>query len=445
MKKVLILVLSFGTISSFAQNQPSSFSLKEAQSFAETNSFSVRDKQLGFEKAKKQILETAAIGLPQVSFNADYTYNSQLAKTPLPDGFIGAPDGEPDLVAFGVEHQTSATFNVNQLIFDASYIVALRATTVVKDIANLNTEKAKIDIRTEIATTYFLVAVTKQNIAIVEENVKTLKKSLFEVQQFFKNGLLEEQDADQVEILLLQQEGSLESLQRSLTLAEKVLKFQMGIDIEREIIFTETVETLMASNSSESELLSQKFERTNHIDFKIMEANRLGSKLQLQNQWNTLYPSLSGFFRHTESNFGNDQFNAFQFDRAWIPGTAVGINLRWNIFQGSGRIARIQLAKIDLERVDVAMEASNTNLDIKYITDKSNFENALSNFNTQKRNLALSSKIRDRTRIKFKEGIASSLDLTQAENQQTQAQSTYFQAVLNLLNSKEQLAKTLGK
>lgn len=445
MKKVLILVLSFVTIAGFSQNQPNSFSLKEAQDYAEKNSFSVKDKELGFEKAKKQILETAAIGLPQVSFNADYTYNSQLAQTPLPDGFIGAPDGEPDLVAFGVEHQTTATLSVNQLIFDASYLVALRATTVVKDIANLNTEKAKIDIRTEIAQTYFLVAVTLENKNLIEENVKTLKKNLFEVQEFFKSGLLEEQDADQVEILLLQQEAALDNLRRSLILAEKLLKFQMGMALETEVSFTENLETLMASSNTESELLAQSFNRDNHIDYRIMEAQRFATKLQLQNQWNTMYPKLSGFLRHSESNFGNDQFNAFQFDRSWIPGTAMGLSLQWNIFQGSGRIARIQIAKIDLERVDLALEANTNMLDIQYETDKSNFENAIANYNTQKRNLDLSSKIRDRTRIKFKEGIASSLDLTQAENQQTQAQSTYFQAVLNLLNSKEQLAKTLGK
>tara|TARA_R110002072_G_scaffold166964_4_gene320350 strand:- start:401 stop:1738 length:1338 start_codon:yes stop_codon:yes gene_type:complete len=444
MKKVLLLVLPFITFSSFAQNSPQAFSLKAAQDYAELNSFSVQDKKLGYEKAKKQILETAAIGLPQLSVNADYTYNSQLAQTPLPDGFIGPADGEPDLVAFGVEHQTTAAFSLNQLIFDASYLVALKATTVVKDIANLNTEKAKIDIRSEIANTYFLVAVTKENVRLTEENVKTLKKNLFEVQEYFKNGLLEEQDADQVEILLLQQEGSLESLQRSLILAEKILKFQMGISSDADVNFTETIETLMSSNQSDSQLLSEKFDRNSHIDYKIMEAQRLGSKLQLQNQWNTIYPSLSGFLRHTESNFGNDNFNAFQFDQPWIPGTALGLSLRWNVFQGSGRIARIQMAKVDLERVDLALDANNTNLDIQYETDKSNFENALSNFNTQKRNLALSTKIRDRTRIKFKEGIASSLDLTQAENQQTQAQGAYFQAVLNLLNSKVQLAKTLG-
>lgn len=446
MKKVLILVLAFSAISGFAQNQPKAFSLKEAQDYAEKNSFTVLDRELAYQKAKKQILETAAIGLPQVSFNADYTYNSQLAATPLPDGFATPePDGQPDLVIFGVEHQTNATISVNQLIFDASYLVALKATTVVKDITNLNTEKAKIDIKSEIAQTYFLVSVTKQNVLLIQENVTTLKKNLFEVQQFFKNGLLEEQDADQVEILLLQQEGTLQSLKRSLVVVEKILKFQMGMSPNEEVIFTDDTETLMASNTSESALLSETFDKSNHIDFRLMEAQRLGTKLQLQNQWNSIYPSFSAFLRHTESNFGNDQFNAFQFDRSWVPGTAMGINLRWNLFQGSGRIARIQQAQIDLERVDIATEANNNNLDITYQIDKSNFEDALATYNTQKRNLALSTKIRDRTRIKFKEGIASSLDLTQAENQQTQAQSAYFQSVLNLLNSKEQLAKTLGK
>lgn len=446
MKKALILVLSFSTITGFAQNQSKyTFTLKEAQEYAKKNAYTVVDKELEYEKSKKQILETAAIGLPQVSFSADYTYNSQLAATPLPDGFAtgGVLDGQPDLVTFGVEHQTTATLNVNQLIFDASYIVALRATRVVKDITSLNTEKAKIDIDSEIAKTYYLVAVSKENQKVTKESVETIRKNLFEVQEYYKNGLLEEQDADQIEILLLTQENALRNLDRAVKIAENLLKFQMGMPISEQVSFTDNLDMILESSNTESDLLQEKFDKNNHIDYRIIEAQRLGAKLQLQNQRNTFYPNLSGFLRHTESNFGNDQFNAFQFDRYWVPGTALGLSLKWNLFQGMGRTARIQQARIDLDRVDVAIKTTNSNLELQYDQNKSNFEFALDNYNTQKRNMELSQRIRDKTRIKYREGISTSLDLTQTENQYSQAQGAFFQAVLDLLNAKEELAKHL--
>lgn len=453
MKKALIITLSLSVITGFAQSQTKSFSLKEAQDYAQQNSYAVKDKNLAFEKAKKQILETAAIGLPQVSFNADYTYNSQLAATPLPDGFasgedsLGNPnlDGNPDLVVFGVEHQTTASVSVNQLLFDASYFVALKATTVVKDIANLNIEKAKIDIAKEVAKSYFLVAVAEENERVMGENAQIIRKNLFEVREYYKNGLLEEQDVDQLEIILLNVESSLRNAKRAKTFSLKLLQFQMGLPINDPIELKDNLDVLLNGNNTESELLGTKFQLLDHIDYRLMETQRVAAELQIDNQKNTFYPKISAFLRHTESNFGNDQFNAFQFDRTWVPGTAMGLSLRWNVFQGSGRIARIQQAKIDLRRVDIAMQTTSSSLQLDYEKNKSDFEFALDNYLTQIRSLELTKKVRDKIRIKYKEGISSSLDLSQAETQYSQAQGAYFQAALNFLNAKQELSKSLGK
>ena len=441
MKKALILVLSISTITGFAQSQ--SYSLKEAQDYALKNAYSVVGKELEYKKAKKQILETAAIGLPQINFSADYTYNSQIAATPLPDGFLGPEDGQPDLAKFGVEHQTVAVLSGSQLIFDASYIVALQATRVVKDIASLNIEKAKIDIRADVAKAYYLVLVSSETEKIVSGNVESLKKNLFEMREFYKNGLVEEQDVDQLELLLNTQESSLQNAQRQSDLALKMLKFQMGMDINTEMSLKDKLESLM-NDESEGEAL-QNFNLDTHIDFRILESQKKAASLQLANQRNTLFPKLSAFARHTESNFSNTEFNAFNFNTFWVPGTSLGLSLNWSLFTGLGRTARIQQARIDLDRLDIATASTKSGLEMSYFRAKSDYKFALDNYNTQKRNIELSERIRNKTRIKYKEGISSSLDLTQAENQYLQAQGSYIQSILNLLNSKEEFSRTLGK
>lgn len=446
MKKALILVLSTSTLISIAQNSSQSFSLQEAQDYALKNSYFVQDKQLEYEKSKKIILETAAIGLPQVTFSADYTYNSQLAATPLPDGFASAePDGKPDLVTFGVEHQTNATLNVSQLIFDASYIVALRATQVVKDLSSLNTDKEKIDVKMAVAKTYYYAIVAEESEKVAQENVTTLKKNLFETRQLYKNGFLEEQDVDQLEWLLINQESILTNSKRQTDLTKKVLKFQMGMPLETEIVMEDDLDKIMGDNEAEKALLTESFNLENHIDFQIIETQRKAASLQLNNQRNTFYPSLGGFIRHTESNFGNDGFNAFNFNTFWVPGTSLGLSLQWNLFTGMGRTARIQQARIDLDRVDLGIDLTKMSLQLEYTQNKSDYEYAFDVYNTQRRNVELSKRIRDRTRIKYKEGLSSSLDLTQVENQYLQSQSNYLTSIINLLSRKEDLKKILSK
>jgi outer membrane protein TolC len=54
-------------------------------------------------------------------------------------------------------------------------------------------------------------------------------------------------------------------------------------------------------------------------------------------------------------------------------------------------------------------------------------------------NVELSKKVYDTTLIKYNEGVASSLDLTQANDQYLLAQSDFIQAMSGLLTAKNKL------
>ena len=75
----------------------------------------------------------------------------------------------------------------------------------------------------------------------------------------------------------------------------------------------------------------------------------------------------------------------------------------------------------------------------------SNFDTAKETFDNQKDNLALAQKIYDKTVKKYEAGIASSLELTQAQNQMLSAEGNYVKAVLDLLNARSALEKSYGQ
>ena len=54
-------------------------------------------------------------------------------------------------------------------------------------------------------------------------------------------------------------------------------------------------------------------------------------------------------------------------------------------------------------------------------------------------------KVFDKTSIKYKEGVSSSLDLTQINNQYLQTQTNYIAALVELLNAKIRLDKSLNQ
>jgi outer membrane protein TolC len=58
--------------------------------------------------------------------------------------------------------------------------------------------------------------------------------------------------------------------------------------------------------------------------------------------------------------------------------------------------------------------------------------------------LETASRVREKTLIKYREGVAGSFELTQAENQLLDAQSQYVQSMIQLINAHSALNKILG-
>jgi outer membrane protein TolC len=93
----------------------------------------------------------------------------------------------------------------------------------------------------------------------------------------------------------------------------------------------------------------------------------------------------------------------------------------------------------------VAQKQLQDNLQLQYAQAKAEYEYALNSYATQRRNAELAKKIRDRILRKYQEGLASSLDLTQAENQYQTALRESLNAANNALDKKVNLEKVLGK
>ncbi len=445
-KEALILSISAFGLKAYNQEinqQPLSLSLGDAQEYALQNSYANRDKRIELKKARQTIRETAATGLPQINASLDYEWNPQIARQPVPAELFGGTPGTFHLVAFGIEHQNSTTITVNQLLLDASYFVALQAARVVKEISMLELEKSEIDVRANVAQSYYGALVSEKTVEILKENLGSLKKSLFETRQLFKNGFIEEQDVDQLELLVNNLSNTLKDAKRQAGLAKMLLNYNIGLPIMRETTLKATLEEAITSDNEI--VLPNEFNYKDHIDYRTIESQKKAMQLQLSYEKVAWYPTLSGFLRHGQTNFQNDFNDVFSFDQFWIPGTTVGVSLSWDIFQGLSGLAKIQKAKLDRDKIEIALDGTSSLIKLQYHQAKSNYTFALDNYNNQKKNVEISKKVRDRERIKYQKGTSRSFDLSQVENQYLETQKNYVQALLNLLNSKEELQKALGK
>ena len=71
-------------------------------------------------------------------------------------------------------------------------------------------------------------------------------------------------------------------------------------------------------------------------------------------------------------------------------------------------------------------------------------QNSLENYHTQRENVEVAQRVFDSYRAKYQQGMASSLDLTQANSNYLDAESNYLSALMDVMNAKLQLDKIMN-
>jgi outer membrane protein len=448
--KISIFTIAFSALVLSAQAQVKSFSLVEAQSFAVKNAYDVKDKQLEVKKTKELIREVAASGLPQVNGSLGFTNYLNIPVQVIPNfinDILPIPDpNAPEFISaqFGVNYNANAGISAQQLVFDGSYIVALMATRVAKDLTERDLEKSIIDIQEAVAQAYFGVLTLLETATILEKNLTFLNSSLRETQQLFEAGFLEAQDADQLELLASTLENNLLNARNQLAISRKILNYQMGLDIRESIELTDNINTLMTGLGDGESVLDDRFELTQHVEYRRLQTQERAGLLSKRREQMEYLPKVNVGYTYSQNYFDNNWNPTTNTDQ-WFPTQFYNVGVQVPIFSGFRRSARVAQARLDMARLDIAREQVSDALQMEYEQARATYLYNLANYRTQERNAALATKIRDRSAIKFKEGIDSSLDLTQAQNQLLDTQRALLQAGADVLSARIRLEKVLGK
>lgn len=412
------------------------FSLKSAQEFAVENSYDTRKSSMDIQAAQKKVRETISSGFPQINSTIGYMNNLELATVLIPNFFDGDLD-EKIPVQFGTRHNVSASFTVSQLLFSGSYFVGLKASKTFSQMAALNHERTQLNVLETVTNTYYLILVSEESERILSSNLANLKKTHYEIRERFKEGFVAETDADLVQIVVTKLKNSLQAICREKEVAYKLLKFQMGMDLNEPIVLTDKLEDILQQIDI-SKAANTEFDLRQNIDFKLLETQEILTEMALKNEKAKYLPTVSAFYTFQWNAF-RDAFSFFNFSERWFRTQILGVNVNIPIFSSGVQSARVAQASIALEQVRNARIQASQGLTLEAAGARSTFDSAYENYLNTKENMGLSKKVYDVTLIKYKEGIASSMDLTQAHDTHLMAQSEFIQAMAGLLAAKNKL------
>lgn len=423
--------------------QPMELTLEQAIDYALQHNYNLENARADAEIASRQVWEITASGLPQVSGTVGYQYFLDLPTSLIPAEFFGGQPGEFSEIQFGTEQNLTATLSVNQLIFDGSYIVGLQAARIFRELSRQNYQRSEIEIKSLVTESYYLVLATTQNLEIVKENLGNIEKTLFETEKLFEEGFTDAINLDQLSLTVANLKNNITGLERQKKLTTDLLKFQIGLSVDKPVVLTETLEQMLAQISLEA-FTMQNFDPQSHIDFRIMLSQEKMQLMELRRQKSFYLPSISGSYTRQESAQRNE-FNFFESGQSWFPTSIVGLNINIPIFSSGLRSSRVKQAQLNFEKAKTNTRMIEQSLLLEKQEADNQIETAMDKYNSEKDNLRLAERILNRTTIMHKEGLASSLELTQASDQLLTTQANYINSIFELLNAKNKLDKVLGK
>lgn len=441
---IRILLLFTGILlmhSALGQDEVRTFSIEEAvqYGFENHNDMDIAANEL--ERARQQMVEAKAIGIPQLSAGVDYNYFIQLPTSLIPAQFIDptAPEGEFLELAFGTKNNLTAQATLSTLIFDGTYLMALQASKKYIEMARVSLENQKVTLSNNIKKAYLPPLLLQENIKTIQRNIEILEQLYFETDEMYKAGFVEKLDVDKLALSVDNMKVLEKDLAKNYAIALDALKVQMGYPIEEPISLTETIESL--SEALDEAALTIKMDYNTRSEFRLLNHSKIMSELNVKRFKRGYWPSLSGFINYQQVIQGDDIFT----DPISTPASVAGVSLSIPIFDGFMKKSKIQQAKLDVENVVYQQELLTNVIDFQLKSARDSYFNALDNVESRKKNLNLAETIFNTAQEKYKEGVGSSLEIIQAEQSLQDSQQNYLRALYDFVLAKIDVEIALGR
>ena len=442
--KIYIILIWFASYSMHAQDK-SSFSLQEAVDFAMKNNANIKKAENNVLKAQKKVWETTSMGLPQIDATATYQKFIEQPVQLLPARIMNpsAPPGTYVPVKFGTEQNMKWSATLKQLIFSGSYLVGLQSSRTYKKISENALLKTRQKIKEVVVNAYGNALLADESVKIMQQNIQTVEQNLFEVNQMYENGLVEQTDVEQLQITLSNLKNQVDYLQRMKQVAYEMLNYSLGRDISAPLKLTDNIEKLKEENM-QLNLLQKSFSPEQNIDYLIAKNQEKAKKLQVKFQKSQALPTIAAFVNYGKNAYNND-FEFFKDTQAWYEQSIFGLSVNIPLFSSFGRQAKLHQAKLDFDNAQSDVREKEKELRLQYDKAKNDYEHSFKNYEIAKQNLKLAERIEHKEQIKFTEGVGNSFQLNQARMQLYQTQQQYLQSIIDIINKKVALENLLGQ
>ena len=429
-----ILSLFLLPLTLFAQDN---LSLEEAIEFGLENNNDLKNAKVNAEIRKEYAFEIMTEGFPQINVNLDYAFAFEQQVSIIPAGVFGPTEQE---FIFAQPQTANLTADVSQLVFDARYIYGIKARNALIASADYQVEQQRIKTTESIIKAYYGALISQEAYSLLSQNEATLRQILNETSATYQEGLIDELSVNRLELNMSNLLTQIEKQRNQWENALLNLKYVIGMPNDSTIILDEDFITMMGNFSYE---VSAQADPENRVETQLLANQAALRKYDIKQARSSYFPSLYAYALYG-TLAQRETFNFFDSNLRWYDFGTVGFKLKIPVFDGLKAKSQVQQRKLELQIIENNQANIKEVIDLQVSNSQNNMASAISEYNNQVENLALADKILNKTIIMFNEGVGSSFELSQAQQEYTNTMINYTQSLYNLLIAKLDVNKALG-
>lgn len=393
-----------------ASDETESLSLGSCLESALSRNLTLEQSLIKIENRLQEIREVRATAYPQLEMEANYTRLGNLSKFELAEGVK---------VSFVPEDNYVVRMMLTQILYAGGQVnAALRLAQHAKEAVEIERELTQEAVIMMTSVYFFNAMLMEDLVRVSQETVDLIGAHLDIVKVMKEQGLVSEYDLLRTEVELANVQPQLIETRNSRELAYARLSdfVQWPRPIRRlEGEFPRTIIEI-----DEQLLLAQAME--NRFELKLVDASRQMAEELLLIARGDRKPTVAFFSNY---DWSNDEMDLMTGDTTWNEGWNLGLQGNWKLFTGFATSAKIAKAEGEIRLAEIERKKTENALRLEVHEAVNAYQQAVELLQSQGKSIEQAQKSLEIAEVRYKQGISTQLEVTDARTALSRARSNY--------------------
>ena len=416
--------------------------------------------------ANGQVSEAWSDFYPSVSLSSSYTRNVAPQVSFLPAQIFdpSATEGDFIPVQFGADNIWNLSVNPEQTLVDPQVFVGLGAAARFRGLQQEALRGRTQQIVTRVRIAFYDLLLAQEEVRLTENSLQRVRRSLSETRAMQEAGVAEAYDVLRLEVELANLEPNLRRAENRLRAARRMLAAELDLDPESEFevageLALMNLDDFGANSPGNRDILAFSGEalvgepdlegllqrgRANRSDIRQLQLTETLRETELRIEQADYLPSVSAFGSYGLAAQQNGLPVFFGTSDQRGTTKQVGFRVSMPIFSGFRESARISQRQAALRQAETQTRLATDQAEIQLLNLVDEVSETRSRTRGQRMAVSQARRGYEMASAQYREGLASQLELTDAEVALRQSEFNYAQAVYDYLSARARLDEAAG-